>query len=174
MDPADPDALGRPPRRPDEPMLGRSEWRLIVAVGALHCVITLAVFRWALPRAGLDEARTLAFSTLVFGQVFLAVGFRHREKVLWALGVFTNLRLAAIVVFTALLQIAIVVFPPTRALLHLASLAPSHALVPVVAGLLPVTLLELSKVTTRRRGLAGAPSSYAGARPFAGIPRRRS
>jgi Ca2+-transporting ATPase len=173
MDPADPDALARPPRRPDEPMLGSPEWRLIVAVGALHCAITLCVFRWALPRAGLDEARTLAFSTLVFGQVFLAVGFRHREKVLWALGVFTNLRLAAVVVFTALIQLALVVFVPTRALLHLASLAPSHALVPVVAGLIPVTLLELSKLTTRRRAPASAPSSCAGVPPSGGTPRRR-
>ena len=69
MDPADPDLLGRPPRRPDEPMLGASEWRLIGGVGAVLAACTLAVFGWALRARDLDEARTLAFSTLVFGLV---------------------------------------------------------------------------------------------------------
>jgi Ca2+-transporting ATPase len=151
MDPADAEALRRPPRRPDEPMLGGPEWRLIVAVGALHGALTLGLYAWALRRGGLAEARTLAFSTLVFGQLFLSVGFRHREKILWTLGVFTNLRLVAIMVFSALLQTALTVIPPARTLFHLTALSPGRALVPVVAGLVPVTLLELSKLATRAR-----------------------
>jgi Ca2+-transporting ATPase len=146
FDPADPDALSRPPRRPDEPMLGGSEWRLIVAVGALHCAVTLAVFGWALPRRGLEEARTLAFSTVVFGQLFLSLGFRHRRKILWALGPFTNARLVAIIAFTTALQLALTGAPATRALFHLTDPPPLLALLPVAAGLVPVTLLELAKL----------------------------
>jgi Ca2+-transporting ATPase len=151
LDPADPDALRRPPRRPDAPMLGGSEWRLIGAVGALHGALTLAVFGWALPRDGLGAARTLAFSTLVFGQLFLPLGFRHRRKVLWALGPFTNARLLAIIASSALLQLALTAMPATRALFHITSLSPSRALVPIVVGLVPVTLLELSKLAVRAR-----------------------
>jgi Ca2+-transporting ATPase len=151
MDPADADVLRRPPRPPDEPMLGRPEWGLIVAIGVLLGALTLGVFAWALRAGGLAEARTLAFSTLVFGQLFLSVGFRHREKVLWALGVFTNARLVAVIVFTGLLQGALTIFPPTRALFHLAALAPGRAFIPLVAGLVPVTFLELSKLATRAR-----------------------
>jgi Ca2+-transporting ATPase len=149
MDPADPDALRRPPRRPDEPMLGGAEWRLIAAVGVLHGALTLAVFAWALRGHGLGTARTLAFSTLVFDQLFLPLGFRHRRKVLWALGPFTNARLLAIIALTALLQLALTAVPATRALFHLTSLSLSLALVPVVVGLVPVTLLELSKLAAR-------------------------
>jgi Ca2+-transporting ATPase len=150
LDPADADALNRPPRRPDEPMLGRAEWRLILSLGVLHGAITLAVFGWALPQRGLDEARTLAFSTVVFGQLFLSVGFRHRRKILWALGPFTNWRLVAIIVATGLLQVALTMIPATRALLHLSSLSLRDRLVPVVAGLVPVTVLEVSKLIRRR------------------------
>jgi Ca2+-transporting ATPase len=151
MDPADAEALRRPPRRPDEPMLGGPEWRLILAIGALHGALTLGLYAWALRRGGLAEARTLAFSTLVFGQLFLSVGFRHREKILWTLGVFTNLRLVAVIVFSALLQTALTVIPPARTLFRLAALPPGRALLPVVAGLVPVTLLELSKLFGRAR-----------------------
>jgi len=149
MDPADAEVLRRPPRRPDEPMLGAPEWRLIVAVGLLHGALTLGVFAWALRAGGLPEARTLAFSTLVFGQLFLSIGFRHREKVLWTLGVFTNLRLLAIVALSGLLQVGLTIVPPARALFHLAALAPGRALIPLVAGLVPVTFLELSKLARR-------------------------
>jgi Ca2+-transporting ATPase len=151
LDPTDPDALRRPPRRPDEPMLGGAEWKLIAAVGALHGALTLAVFGWALPRDGLGAARTLAFSTLVFGQLFLPLGFRHRRKVLWALGPFTNARLLAIIALTTLLQLALTAVPATRALFHLTTLSRSHALVPVLVGLVPVSLVELSKLAAPRR-----------------------
>ncbi|HVU52343.1 MAG TPA: HAD-IC family P-type ATPase, partial [Polyangia bacterium] len=154
MDRADADVLRRPPRPPDEPMLGAPEWRLIVAVGASLAALTLGLYAWALRAGDLDGARTLAFSTLVFGQLFLSVGFRHRRKVLWTLGVLTNARLAAVIVFTGLLQAALTIVPPARALFHLTAFAPGRALVPVVAGLVPVTLLELSKLVRRGAGRA--------------------
>jgi Ca2+-transporting ATPase len=153
MDPADPDALGAPPRRPDEPMLGAAEWRVIVAVGALHGALALALFAWDLPRGGFGEARTLVFSTLVFSQLFLPFGFRHRRKVLWALGPFTNARLLGIVAFTGLLQLSVTAVPAARTLLHLTRPPSARALLPVLVGLVPVTFLELSKlvVTMSRR-----------------------
>ena len=150
MEPADPDLLGRPPRRPDEPMLGAPEWRLIGCVGAVLAACTLAVFCWALRARDLDEARTLAFSTLVFGQLFLSIGFRDRRKVLWQVGAFTNVRLAAIVALTGVLQLALTSVPATRALFHVTNLGPVDALIPIVAGLIPVTLLELTKLSASR------------------------
>ena len=76
MDPADDDALRRPPRPPAEPMLGRREWRGIVLTGALEAIVTLGVFVWALRRSSLVEARDLAFNTLVFSELFRAFAAR--------------------------------------------------------------------------------------------------
>ena len=69
--------------------------------------ITLAVFAWALGARDLGEARTLAFSTLVFGQIFMSLALRRRHKLLWEIGAFTNARLVAVVAVTGALQVAL-------------------------------------------------------------------
>jgi Ca2+-transporting ATPase len=156
VDPADGDLLRRPPRRPQEPMLGAPEWRLIAGIGVLCAATTLGVFWWSLRRFDLDEARTLAFSTMVFVQLFLAVGFRHQRKVLWQVGAFTNAKLAAIIALSFISQIALMQIPATQRLFHLTLLDPAHVLIPIGAGLVPVTLLELGKLArSSRRAHAG-------------------
>jgi P-type Ca2+ transporter type 2C len=57
VDPAEDDVLQRPPRHPDEPMLGRAEWRFILTTGLLQAAATLGVFVWALNARDLSEAR---------------------------------------------------------------------------------------------------------------------
>jgi Ca2+-transporting ATPase len=156
VDPPDRDILGRPPRRPDEPMLGRSEWTLIVAVGLLHAATTLGVFLWALAHGGLAEARALAFSTLVFGQIFLSLGFRSRRAVLWEVGPFTNLRLIAVIALSAALQIALMQVPATQRLFRIGDLPFRDTVLPVLFGLVPLTILEIAKLVRR---LGHLPSS---------------
>ena len=152
MERADPDSLRHPPRPPTEPMLGRPEWRLILTIGALHGAITLAVFVWALRARDLGEARTLAFSTLVFGQMFTSFALRHRRKLLWEIGAFTNARLIAVVAATGALQLALGEIPATRALFHMSAVPISDLLIPLAAGLIPVTVLELAKLVRRPPG----------------------
>jgi Ca2+-transporting ATPase len=149
VDPTDHDILRRPPRRTDEPILGRPEWVLIVAVGLLHAATTLGVFLWALADRGLAEARALAFSTLVFGQIFLSLGFRSRRELLWEVGPFTNLRLLAVIALSAALQLALMQVPATQRLFKIGDLPFRDAVLPVVLGLAPVTVLELAKVVRR-------------------------
>ncbi len=57
MDPARSELLSRPPRRPDEPMLGRPQWRHILLVGSLEAAVVLGVFVWADPGQQLERAR---------------------------------------------------------------------------------------------------------------------
>jgi Ca2+-transporting ATPase len=99
VDPSEDDVLQRPPRHPDEPMLGRAEWRFIITTGLLQATATLGVFVWALNARDLSEARNLAFSVLVFGELFRAFAARSTTRVFWEVGAFTNVRLLAVVVF---------------------------------------------------------------------------
>ena len=94
------DVLQRPPRHPDEPMLGRAEWRFIITTGLLQAAATLGVFVWALNARDLSEARNLAFSVLVFGELFRAFAARSTTRVFWEVGAFTNVRLLGVVVFS--------------------------------------------------------------------------
>ena len=156
VDPPDRDILGRPPRRPDEPMLGRAEWALIVAMGLLHGATTLSVFLWALSKGQLAEARALAFSTLVFGQIFLSLGFRSRRAVLWEVGPFTNLRLIAVIALSTALQIALTQVPATQRLFRIGDLPFRDTVLPVLVGLVPLTILESAKLVRRLGHLASS------------------
>ncbi|MBL9100938.1 MAG: cation-translocating P-type ATPase [Myxococcales bacterium] len=157
MDPADPEALRRPPRHPDEPLLGRAEWISIAWTAALQTTVVLAVYIWALEARGLTEARNLAFTTLVFGELFRAFAARHPTRLFWEVGALTNLRLLAVVLGSAVLQIAIHHLPATQELFQIASITLADCAASVMLGLIPVTVLELNKLARRalqaRRGV---------------------
>src|SRR5262249_30999742 len=104
MDPPDPDALLRPPRPPREPMLGALQWRRILAISLVEAGVVLATFSWMLRHGGLLPARGLAFSTLVFCELFRAFAARSPRLLYWQVGAFSNLPLVAVVVVSALLQ----------------------------------------------------------------------
>src|SRR6185503_213080 len=86
VDPVDSEAMSRPPRNPQEPMLGRSEWSVIAFTGALQAGVTLGVFAWALASRNLAEARNLAFSVLVFGELLRAFAARSTTRLFWEVG----------------------------------------------------------------------------------------
>jgi Ca2+-transporting ATPase len=149
MDPPDGDTLRRPPRRPDESMLGRPEWALIGGTGLVLAGTTLGVFAWTLAHRDLHQARTLTFATLVFGHVVMSLAFRNRNKVLWEIGPLTNLRLVGVVAVSALLQAGILLTPVGQRLFQLADISPPGVGLAALIGLVPVTLLELGKVVRR-------------------------
>jgi P-type Ca2+ transporter type 2C len=159
MDPPEEDVLRRPPRAPSEPLLARREWTNIVWTGALQAAVTLGVFVWALRARGLDEARNLAFTTLVFGELFRSFASRSATKLFWEVGAFSNLRLLAVVVVSALVQIGIHHIPPLERLFQIRDLPMEDCALTLVLGLIPVTVLELSKLVRRAIGRASAATS---------------
>ncbi|MBS1118670.1 MAG: Lead, cadmium, zinc and mercury transporting ATPase [Deltaproteobacteria bacterium] len=150
MDPPDADVMSRPPRRPTEPILGRPEWKSILVTGALQTTVTLVTFVWALHDRDLPEARNLAFTVLVFGELFRSFAARSATRVFWQVGVFSNLALLAVVFGSALVQIATHHLPFTKDLFQLGSLSAGDCLLSVVIGLVPVTILEITKLLRRR------------------------
>jgi Ca2+-transporting ATPase len=151
MDPAPPDAMGHPPRRPDEPMLGWPEWRRIVAVALVECAVTLATFGVVLAARDVTEARTMAFATLVFSEVFRAFAARSPRRVYWEVGPTSNLKLVAVVVASVLLQIGLLWLPASRALFGVTVFSPADLAITLALALIPVTAWELGKLATRGR-----------------------
>jgi Ca2+-transporting ATPase len=149
MDPAAPDVLARPPRRQNEPMLGRRQWTTIAFTGVLQAAVTLAVFAWGLRNRNLAEARNLAFSVLVFGELLRAFAARSDSKLFWEVGALSNLKLLGVVVTSIVVQVAIHHIPATQRLFRLGDLPLVDCAVALVLGLIPVTVLELSKLVRR-------------------------
>jgi P-type Ca2+ transporter type 2C len=157
MDPPEEDVLARAPRRPEEPLLGRREWTNVVVTGLLQAATTLTVFMWALRSRDVVEARNLAFSTIVVCEVFRAFAARSTTKTLWEVGAFSNLKLVGVVFVSFLIQLGIHHIPATQALFKLGSLSAADCALSVLAGLFPVTMLELSKLVRRWiRGISAA------------------
>jgi Ca2+-transporting ATPase len=157
MDPVDRDVLQRPPRRPDEPLLGRSQWMTVMATGFLQAAVTLGVFVWALQMRDLVEARNLAFSTLVFGELFRVFAARSPTRLFFEVGVFSNLQLLAVVSLSALVQIGLHYIPAAQDIFQISALSLADCGLTLLLGLLPVTVLELAKIVRRRLTAAGVP-----------------
>jgi Ca2+-transporting ATPase len=163
MDPTDPDAMRRPPRRPTEPLIGRTEWRTIALSAACDTAITLGVFAWALHELDLDHARDFAFSVLVFAELFRSFAARSPTKMFWEVGAFGNLLLLAAVTGSALVQIGIHHLAWTREVFSVTHFSAPETMFALGLGLVPVTVLELTKLVrrwagTEERGHAAAPT----------------
>jgi Ca2+-transporting ATPase len=158
MDPPGEDALARPPRPPSEPILRRSEWGNVVFTGALQAAVTLVVFGWALRSRDLGEARNLAFTTLVFGELFRSFASRSTTRLFWEVGAFTNLRLLAVVLVSVLVQLGIHHIPGMERLFQIGGLSLADCALTVLLGLIPVTAIETSKLVRRAWSFRRKPS----------------
>jgi P-type Ca2+ transporter type 2C len=152
IDPAADDVLAQPPRDPAEPLLNRQAWAVIVATAVLQLIVGFGVYYWALELAGrpLVEARSLAFSTVVFGELLRSFAFRSPTRTLWQLGLLRNVWLAVVVLISLALQFGLYQFEFSRALFGLGRLSLAELGVALAIGLIPVTVLELAKLVAQQ------------------------
>jgi Ca2+-transporting ATPase len=150
MDPPDPAALDRPPRSPTAPMLGRAEWLRILTIAAIEGTVVLATFAFLLSRRDLQEARSFAFQTLVFCELFRVFAARSTHLVHWQVGAFTNLHLVAVVGISVLVQVSFPAIPAVREVFSLHAMTLRETLITIALGLIPVSVFELSKLVRSR------------------------
>jgi Ca2+-transporting ATPase len=159
MDPPPEDALRRPPRPAEEAMLGAAQWRLIALTGALEMSVTLGAFAWGLGRGDERFARSLAFTVLVTAEVLRAFAARSPTRTFWETHPLQNLFLLGVGTVSICVQLLLFVFPFTRHLFDLTPMPLPVHLWALALGLIPVSLLELSKLAARgwRRRRASRP-----------------
>ena len=116
MDAPPDDVMSRPPRGLTDRVIDAEMWIGIVWVGAVMAVVTLVALDLRLPggivgdSGNVDEARTMAFTTLVFAQLFNCFNARSdRTSAFHRL--FTNRFLWGAIALSALLQVAVVELP---------------------------------------------------------------
>jgi Ca2+-transporting ATPase len=149
IDPAPHDVLDRPPRPPSQPILGSREWRSVLAVALIEAAVVLATYAWALSARGLVEARDLAFSVLVFSEVLRSVSARSDTRVFFETRVLSNAWLLVVVAGTISLQILIQNLPFTQTLFGIAPISAIDELLALGVALVPVSLIELTKLARR-------------------------
>ena len=151
VDPADPDAMTRPPRPAGEGVLTPRIWAGVLYVGAIMAAGTLLVVDASLP-GGLIEgsgdlryAQTMAFTTLVLFSLFTVFNARSDRKSAFA-GLFSNRWLWGAVLMSLLLQIGVIYVPFLQQAFSTVSLSASDWLFCTGVASSVLWLRELSKL----------------------------
>jgi magnesium-transporting ATPase (P-type) len=161
VDPAPDDLMQRPPRPLGSSVIDREMWAGILFVGVVMAAVTLVALDLRLPggmfgdTGNIVEARTMAFTTLVFAQLFNCFNARSDRTSAFA-HLFTNRLLWAAIGLSALLQVAVVELPFLHDAFDTTSLGVSDWLACV--GLASVVLWadEAKKALQRARRHAAA------------------
>jgi Ca2+-transporting ATPase len=154
-DPPDPDVLSRPPRHPQAQLIDGEFLRTTAMIGGLTALVTLGAF--ALEHyngASLDQARNAAFTVLVFSELFRSFGARSEVHPIWQLGLFTNLRLLAVVLVSFIVQLLIHHVPAMQAMFGIAPISIGQCLAWIALGTIPLILLEARKLLRNPRETA--------------------
>ena len=120
----------------------RTNWRNI----RLKYAEGFVIFNWAQSRMSLDEARTLAFCTMVTFEWFRAFNARSDELTVFKLGVFRNKLLVAAIGVAILLQMAVVYVPFLQTAFRTVPLGIDRWGIAIAAGGSLFVIEELRKV----------------------------
>ena len=151
-DPLDTQLLDRPPRAAAAALADRPFLLRTAFTGTLTAIVTLAAF--ALARAGGADAaaaRNAAFTVLVLEELLRSFTARSATLTVWEIGLFSNLRLFAVVGVSLALQIAILWLAPLRAVFDTAPVSLPVAFSWIALAIVPSTVLEFEKLARRRR-----------------------
>jgi Ca2+-transporting ATPase len=157
VEPADHGIMERPPRDPHSRVITGRMWFDIVLVGAIMAVGTLGMIDWALPggllgggSGTISYAHTLAFTTLVFFQLFNVFNARFEDQsAFYNLG--SNRRLWLAVLISSALQVVVVYTPFLQDAFGTVPLSATDWLMCIGVGSSVLWLIELKKLVQRLR-----------------------
>ena len=151
MEPPEPDIMRRPPRPPREPVITWSRGLLIVSHGLLMAVVATYAF-WHFYQGDqerLPQARTAAFCVLAFSQLFFALACRSQRYTMPELGFFSNPYLFGAIGISGMAQIGVVTLPFAQPVFESVTGFGSKWLWIMLLALLPVTIIEVTKLAKK-------------------------
>ena len=169
VDPPPDDVMARPPRRVSDRVIDREMTLGVVFVGVVMAIVTLLSLDIGLPggliegSGTLEEARTLAFTTLVLAQLFNCFNARS-DRVSAFQHLFTNPLLWSAIALSVVLQVAVVYVPFLNDAFETAPLGLTDWLLCTAMASVVLWADELRKLVGRRR----APRALRGPTPPAG------
>ncbi|MFL5691424.1 MAG: cation-translocating P-type ATPase [Ktedonobacteraceae bacterium] len=157
IDPSDAGQMQRPPRNPRNRVITRWMWFDIFFIGVAMALGTLLVMDWSLPGgliAGtgtMPYARTMAFTTLVFAQLFNVLHMHANERSVFRT-LFTNPWIWLAVLTSIVLQVLVIYIPLLQVAFGTVALQASDWLVTIFVASSVLWLRELFLPIRRRFG----------------------
>ena len=145
---AEDNIMERPPRKPWEKPINGNRFVSIVIMGFVMALGTLYLFHENL-ETGLDHARTVAFTTLVFIQMFAVMSSRSLTPSLKKLNPFTNLWLLGGVSLSVLLHLVLIYWQPMQSIFKTVPLQLDDWWKIIAVSSIGLVVMELSKVAIR-------------------------
>ncbi|MBB6349971.1 cation-translocating P-type ATPase [Nonomuraea muscovyensis] len=140
-EPADPAAMRRPPRPPDQSILGAGLWQRVLRIAVVLTAVTLGVAIWALHTG--RPWQSMAFFALGAAQLGVALGSRARP------GSTANPMLLLAVAGALVLQLAGLYVPLLRDLLGTQPLAAGDLLIVTALSILGYAAARLDRILHR-------------------------
>ncbi len=162
IEPKHPEAMNRPPRPRDEQVMNSIVWQRIGVIGVISCVATLLMLDAYLdgglltPFGGHDitYARTTAFATLAFFQMFDALNCRFLKESSLPRP-FGNRWLLGALAVSLLMMVTVIQIPFLQRAFHTTGLALRDWGMAFLVGSLALWSIELLKLYNRRRSGGG-------------------
>ncbi|MFL9824285.1 HAD-IC family P-type ATPase [Rhodoplanes sp. SY1] len=152
FEPTEPDAMRRPPRAADEPILsGLLVWR-VVLVSLLFVAGAFGMFFWAESRGlSIEEARTIVVNTIVVMEIFylFSIRYLHTTSLSWTGVVGTPAVLIGVGVITAA-QVLFTYAPFMQAMFATRPVSLMDGIAVVAIGVALLLVLEVEKLVRRR------------------------
>lgn len=144
------DELTQPPRHPSVGLIYPGLIMRIAFFAGIMGAGVFIVFNWAQTRMPIEEARTLAFCTMVTFEWFRAFNARSDERTLLSIGPFSNKYIIASISLAILLQLGIVYLPFAQVAFHTVPLGIEQWGIAVAAAGSLFVVEELRKVVAPR------------------------
>ncbi len=143
------DVMARAPRAPNERVITPARGLRMLYHGLLNAIAAGLAFYLVYhgSEENLSAARTAAFCTLAFSQLFVSLGCRSERYTFGQLGVFSNPWILGAIAVSALVQLGAVTLPFLKPLFKVQGDAFTGQWMMIVAlALLPVTMIEVTKL----------------------------
>ena len=122
----------------------RQSLSLILLVGGLFAAATLLLFYLELP-SGVQHARTIAFTTVVVTELFIALSMRSSQP-LMKIGLLSNRKMLLAIALSFILQLAVIYVPAFDIVFETTELALSDWLPIFAVSFAILIVLELRKL----------------------------
>ena len=153
VEPAEYDAMNRPPRDPKEPLFSKRVLLLSTLQGLNVLVMLLTIFGVCLARGqGELDARTLAFTTLIIANLGLMMTNRSWTSTFGKIHRTPNAALWWVTGGTVVFLGLVLTIPFLREIFRFSVIHPVDVVICVSAGILSVVWFELFKMFTRKKG----------------------
>ena len=159
MEPVEPGVMKQKPRDSRKSIFADGFAASMIFYGVLVGAITLAAYwlgEYVLsdPNIADGTANTMAFATLVFGELTRAFAVRSETRSIFSIGVFSNSAMNKAFVVSLAMQLAVLFIPFLQEIFKVQSLTGTEWVIVIALSLVPLIVSEITKAFRRKNSPA--------------------